>query len=87
MPETEATEAPEPTEVMTSSEEEPSEEPTRVPTPTPAPTLEAVSDEVFELKFSSPLSPPPFLMSEVQKWWADEVERPSNGRIVWTDFY
>ena len=82
MAETEATEAPEPTEAMTSEED-----PTRVPTPTPAPTLEAVSDEVFELKFSSPLSPPPFLMSEVQKWWADEVERRSNGRIVWTDFY
>ena len=82
MAETEATEAPGPTEAMTGEEE-----PTRVPTPTPAPTLEAVSDEVFELKFSSPLSPPPFLMSEVQKWWADEVERRSNGRIVWTDFY
>ena len=80
---TEATEAPEPTEAMASSEEEP----TRVPTPTPAPTLEAVSDEVFELKFTSPVSPPPFLLSEIQKWWADEVERRSNGRIVWTDFY
>ena len=42
---------------------------------------------VFELKFSSPLSPPPFLVSEVQKWWADEVARRSGGRIVWTDFY
>ena len=82
-------EEPEPTEAMssTSGSDEPTEEPTRVPTPTPAPTLEATSDEVFELKFSSPLSPPPFLMSEVQKWWADEVERRSNGQIEWTDFY
>ncbi len=23
----------------------------------------------------------------MQKWWADEVARRSNGRIVWTDFY
>ena len=76
-------EAPEPTEAMMESEEEP----TRIPTPTPAPTLEAVSDEVFELKFTSPVSPPPFLLSEIQKWWADEVARRSNGRIVWTDFY
>ena len=89
MAEAESTEAPESTEAApsTSGSAEPTEEPTRVPTPTPAPTLEAVSDEVFELKFSSPLSPPPFLMSEVQKWWADEVERRSNGRIIWTDFY
>jgi len=65
----------------------PTEGPAPVPTYTPAPTLEAMSDEVFELKFTSPVSPPPFLMSEVQKWWADEVERRSNGRIVWTDFY
>ena len=85
----EATEAPEATEAMapTPAPGEPTEEPTRVPTPTPAPTLEAVSDEVFELKFTSPVSPPPFLLSEIQKWWADEVERRSNGRIVWTDFY
>ncbi len=89
MAEQEATEAPEPTEAMMSGsgEDEPTEEPTRVPTPTPAPTLEAVSDEVFELKFTSPVSPPPFLLSEIQKWWADEVARRSNGRIVWTDFY
>ncbi len=89
MPESEATEAPEPTKAMasTSGDDEPTEEPTRIPTPTPAPTLEAISDEVFELKFSSPVSPPPFLLSEIQKWWADEVERRSNGRIVWTDFY
>ena len=59
---------------------------TQAPAPTTAPP--AASDgEVFELKYSSPLSPPPFLISEVQKWWADEVARRSNGRIVWTDFY
>ena len=73
-----------PTEDASGSSEE---EPTAVPTYTPAPTLEAVSEEVFELKFSSPVSPPPFLLSEIQKWWADEVARRSNGRIVWTDFY
>ncbi len=59
---------------------------TQAPEPTTAPP--AASDgEVFELKYSSPLSPPPFLISEVQKWWADEVAKRSNGRIVWTDFY
>ena len=59
---------------------------TEAPEPTSPPA--APSDgEVFELKYSSPLSPPPFLMSEVQKWWADEVANRSNGRIVWTDFY
>ena len=59
---------------------------TQAPAPTTAPP--AASDgEVFELKYSSPLSPPPFLISEVQKWWADEVAKRSNGRIVWTDFY
>ncbi len=57
--------------------------------PTATATMSAPSgdEEVFKLKFSSPLSPPPFLMSEVQKWWADEVARRSNGRIEWTDFY
>ena len=88
----ETTEAPTPTEASAEAMEATStptvaEEPTVVPTYTPAPTLEAVSDEVFELKFSSPISPPPFLLSEIQKWWADEVARRSNGRIVWTDFY
>ena len=65
-------------------------DPTAAPAATqaPAPTTAPASDgEVFELKYSSPLSPPPFLISEVQKWWADEVARRSNGRIVWTDFY
>ena len=72
--------------------------PTTAPQPTAAPAATAAPEattapaaatdgEVFELKYSSPLSPPPFLISEVQKWWADEVERRSNGRIVWTDFY
>lgn len=73
-----ATATPQPTAMMS--------EPTEAPTPTamPAPSGD---EEVFELKFSSPLSPPPFLMSEVQKWWADEVARRSGGRIEWTDFY
>ena len=67
-------------------------DPTAAPAATqaaePATAPPAASDgEVFELKFSSPLSPPPFLMSEVQKWWADTVAERSNGRIVWTDFY
>ena len=62
--------------------------PTAAPAATEAPEPTAAPDgEVFELKYSSPLSPPPFLISEVQKWWADEVERRSGGRIVWTDFY
>ncbi len=59
-------------------------EPPPTPTAMPAPSGD---EEVFKLKFSSPLSPPPFLMSEVQKWWADEVARRSGGRIEWTDFY
>ncbi len=85
---TEAPATPVATEDMVPTEApEPDEDPTAIPTYTPAPTLEAVTDEVFELKFSSPVSPPPFLLSEIQKWWADEVERRSNGRIVWTDFY
>ena len=73
-------------------------EPTATTAPTAAPAATEASEptappaapsdgEVFELKYSSPLSPPPFLMSEVQKWWADEVAKRSNGRIVWTDFY
>ena len=43
--------------------------------------------EVFKLKFSSPLAPPPFLISETQKWWADQVAERSDGRIEFTDFY
>ena len=62
---------------------------TQAPEPTAAPptAMPAADQEVFKLKFSSPVSPPPFLISEVQKWWADEVEKRSNGRIEWTDFY
>ncbi len=81
----EATAMPAPTEAMepTAMAEEP--EPTEAAaTAMPAPTDD---EEVFKLKYSSPLSPPPFLISEVQKWWADEVERRSGGRIEWTDFY
>lgn len=47
----------------------------------------AAPKEVFKLKFTSPVAPPPFLLSEVYKWWADEVEARSDGRIEWTDFY
>ena len=48
---------------------------------------ETVPAQVFKLKFSSPLAPPPFLISETQKWWADEVAARSDGRIEFTDFY
>ena len=72
--------------VACGSEDEP--DPTAAPAATQAPAPTTASDgEVFELKYSSPLSPPPFLISEVQKWWADTVAERSNGRIVWTDFY
>jgi TRAP-type C4-dicarboxylate transport system substrate-binding protein len=88
-----ATTAPEPTampEATTAptamAEDTKAPEPTKAATPTAMPAP-AEDEEVFELKYSSPLSPPPFLISEVQKWWADEVARRSNGRIVWTDFY
>lgn len=47
----------------------------------------AAPAEVFKLKFTSPVAPPPFLLSEVYKWWADEVQARSDGRIEWTDFY
>ncbi|MCH2345539.1 MAG: hypothetical protein MK321_13670, partial [Pseudomonadales bacterium] len=50
-------------------------------------TPAAAPAEVFKLKFSSPLAPPPFLISETQKWWADEVAARSDGRIEFTDFY
>jgi len=55
----------------------------------PAPTSASASApaEVFKLKFSSPLAPPPFLISETQKWWADQVAERSDGRIEFTDFY
>jgi TRAP-type C4-dicarboxylate transport system substrate-binding protein len=46
-----------------------------------------VPKEVFKIKFTSPLAPPPFIFSEVQKWWADQVQARSGGRIVFTDFY
>ena len=64
--------------------------PTNTPAPAPTDTPAAMPEEpeeVFELKFTSPLSPPPFLMSEVHKWWADEVSARSNGRIVWDEFF
>ena len=47
----------------------------------------AAPQEVFKLKFTSPLPAPPFLISETIKWWADEVAVRSDGRIEWTDFY
>lgn len=54
---------------------------TQAPEPTAAPptAMPAADQEVFKLKFSSPVSPPPFLISEVQKWWADEVENAATG--------
>ena len=78
-----ATDAPEPTAMPAATE---APEPTAAPTPTAMPAPSA-DEEVFKLKFTSPVSPPPFLLSEVQKWWADEVARRSGGRIEWTDFY
>lgn len=47
----------------------------------------AAPQEVFKLKFTSPLPAPPFLISETIKWWAEEVANRSDGRIEWTDFY
>ena len=49
-----------------------------------APTPKAA---VMKLKFTSPLTPPPFLISETAKWWADEVARRSGGRIEWEFFW
>ena len=71
------TSVPQPTTAVMATE---APESTAVPTAPP-------DAEVFELKYSSPLSPPPFLISEVQKWWADTVAERSGGRIEWTDFY
>jgi TRAP-type C4-dicarboxylate transport system substrate-binding protein len=48
-------------------------------TPTPKP-------KTMKLKFTSPLAPPPFLVSETAKWWADEVTKRSEGRVEW-EFY
>lgn len=42
---------------------------------------------VMKLKFTSPVAPPPFLISETAKWWADEVGRRSEGRIAWEFFW
>jgi C4-dicarboxylate-binding protein DctP len=51
------------------------------PAGTPAP-----KPATMKLKFTSPLAPPPFLISETAKWWADEVAKRSGGRIEW-EFY
>jgi TRAP-type C4-dicarboxylate transport system substrate-binding protein len=40
----------------------------------------------MKLKFTSPLAPPPFLVSETSKWWADEVAKRSGGQIQWEFF-
>ncbi len=47
----------------------------------------ALPQQVFKIKFTSPLAPPPFIFSELDKWWADQVQARSGGRIVFTDFY
>ena len=43
--------------------------------------------QTLRLKFTSPIAPPPFLVSETAKWWADEVARRSDGRISWEFFW
>lgn len=47
----------------------------------------AAPQQVFKIKFTSPLAPPPFIFSELDKWWADQVQARSGGRIQFTDFY
>ena len=46
-----------------------------------------VVSQTLRLKFTSPIAPPPFLVSETAKWWADEVARRSDGRISWEFFW
>ena len=46
-----------------------------------------VVSQTLRLKFTSPIAPPPFLVSETAKWWADEVARRSEGRISWEFFW
>lgn len=50
-------------------------------------TLSALAQAPMKLKFTSPLAPPPFLISETAKWWADEVAKRSEGRIEWEFFW
>jgi C4-dicarboxylate-binding protein DctP len=50
-------------------------------------TLPALAQKPMKLKFTSPLAPPPFLISETSKWWADEVAKRSGGRIAWEFFW
>jgi TRAP-type C4-dicarboxylate transport system substrate-binding protein len=50
-------------------------------------TLPASAQTTMKLKFTSPLAPPPFLISETAKWWADEVAKRSGGRIEWEFFW
>ncbi len=50
-------------------------------------TLPAAAQKPMKLKFTSPLAPPPFLISETAKWWADEVAKRSEGRIEWEFFW
>lgn len=49
--------------------------------------LPAMAQKPMKLKFTSPLAPPPFLVSETSKWWADEVAKRSGGRIEWEFFW
>ena len=49
--------------------------------------LPAIAQKPMKLKFTSPLAPPPFLISETAKWWADEVAKRSGGRIEWEFFW
>lgn len=53
----------------------------------PAAVQPASPQQVFKIKFTSPLAPPPFIFSELDKWWADQVQARSGGRIEFTDFY
>jgi TRAP-type C4-dicarboxylate transport system substrate-binding protein len=49
--------------------------------------LPAMAQKPMKVKFTSPLAPPPFLISETAKWWADEVAKRSDGRIEWEFFW
>jgi tripartite ATP-independent transporter DctM subunit len=46
-----------------------------------------MAQKPMRVKLTSPLAPPPFLISETAKWWADEVAKRSGGRIAWEFFW